>query len=394
MRLSESKDKPINVLTADLVIPDLIVRVQDSEKLQKLVKDYKLKGVAKQALTNEQFAEFSAVANEMKRAGMLTVEPGGSSANVLVTLSKLLGEDRVKTKYLGIAGDDEYTDKVKESFEKSGVTLFPNPDTYNNNVPEPQSARSFVLLYDDGSRTIVTHPGNAKSILKPEHITDDMVKDSDVVFVQGSAWQKFDEKFPDKLVTQRWDNRHDQKELWLALPTHAKFGEENAGKFQWLVTSANLILGNIEELARMYKISPNNPEALKKLQKTFREHPVLKKNGFDKEQVAFITLGKDGAAIVTKDEIEFVRSRDIKKSEIVNELGAGDTAFAGFAAGYVKGLPHKISADLAMALANQKLRHNGPRVQDPQAALKQSSPYLASLVLDDTKDRELVGASR
>ncbi|MEK6746094.1 MAG: carbohydrate kinase family protein [Pseudomonadota bacterium] len=388
-------DKPINILTADLVIPDLIVRVQDSEKLQKLVRHYKLEGVSKQALTDEQFAEFSAVVKEMKAAGKLTVEPGGSSANVLVTLSKLLGKGKLNTKYLGIAGDDEYTEKAKTSFNEAGVELFPDPKTYQNNAPNPQSARSFVLLYEDGRRTIVTHPGNAKSILKPYHITDDMVKDSDVVFVQGSLWQKFDEKFPDKLVTQRWDNKHDKKELWLALPTHAKFGEENAKKFQWLIPSANLILGNMEELARIYQVSHNNPEALKKLQQTFNnEQHVLRDNGYTKGQVAFITLEDQGAAIVTKDKIEFVNTRDIKPEEIINTLGAGDTAFAGFAAGYLKGLPHQTSAEIAMALANQKLRHNGPRLNDPQEALKQSSPYLASLVLSDAKDRELVGSAR
>ena len=59
---------------------------------------------------------------------------------------------------------------------------------------------------------------------------------------------------------------------------------------------------------------------------------------------------------------------------------AGDTAFAGFAAGYLKKLPPETCAKIAVALAGEKLKVDGARLADPKAALQSAAPELAKLI--------------
>ncbi len=384
---SKSTEKKLRILTSDLSIADAITEINGNSQLEKLIADNSLKRGGKAALTDEKSLNFESAVKDREVA----VLPGGSSANVLVTLKKLLGKKNVDVDFLSVVGDDYYGKIIRDSFDEVGINLLPDKTIYQGQ--NPQVAVSYVMTYPNGERTIATNPGNAKAILKKDIVTDDMVKKSDVIFVQGSLWEKLDHDFADKLLELRWNHRKDKKQLWLALPTHAKFGEEKADMFNWLIPSANLILGNGEELSRIYKTSDTNV-ALQKLKQTFEEHPVLRNEGFDKEQVAFITLGERGAAIVTKDKIKYVSPRDIKPEEVVNTLGAGDTAFAGFIAGYIKELPHEASAEIAMALANQKLRHNGPRLDNPLSSLHKASPYLADLVLDASRSPVGVGVKR
>lgn len=365
----------VKLLTSDILIADVITPLQGNTQLEELVERHGLKPGGKTALTKEQFEEFSAAVT----GHPVSIVPGGSSANVVTTLSKLLGA-AVEVFFLGVIGDGMYSSMIRQSLDEARITLLPSAAELAN-YPTPQTALSYIPLYADGQRTIATYPGNARDILKPELVTDSLVAAVDVLLVQGSLWQKLDWAFADKLLELRWE--HD-KELWLAMPTHAKFGEEKAHLFKWLIPSANVILSNEEELARVYGAGADTDQALRLLQQAFADARVLEDEGKHqrREQVGFITCGAKGAAIVTAEGIDYIDPPEIAPEDIVNTLGAGDTAFAGFAAGHLMGLPYRASAQLAMALAGQKLLHNGPRLADPQGALQTAAPFLARLLLD------------
>ncbi len=359
------------ILTSDILISDLNTPLSGNPQLKSLVEKYNLTPGGKLALTDEQFAEFS----KAVQGHPITMFPGGSSANTVVTLSKLLGKDKVDVQFVGVVGDGVYSKIIKSSLDEVGIKLLPDKDDYKGF--SPQTAVSYIIHLPDGENTTVTHLGNAKSILKPDIITDEMVKNTDVLLVQGSLWQKMDWNFADRLLDMRWKNN---KELWLALPTNAKFGNDNAKHFQYLITSSNVVLGNDKELARIYQTTPD--EALKHLQQAFKEHKVLEREGRNRNRkpVGFITRSEKGAAIVTEDGIEYIPPH-AKIDKIESLSGAGDTSFAGFAAGYIQGLPDKTSAQIAMALASEKLRHNGPRLDNPRESLRKASPHLATEVL-------------
>jgi sugar/nucleoside kinase (ribokinase family) len=159
------------------------------------------------------------------------------------------------------------------------------------------------------------------------------------------------------------------------LPTQAHLAGEEKEKVMAVLNSASLVLGNQAELERLYGLPLD--QALQHLQKTLRDH---ERAGAQDRMLGFITFGKDGAAVVAPHGIDFVDPLKIDNSEILNTLGAGDTAYAGFAAGYIKKLPYLDSAQIAMALAGEKLRINSPRLPDPKTTLNTIAPDLAQML--------------
>ena len=368
-----------NILASDILIADVITNVQGNAKLEELTKKYKLAPGGKTALTLEQFNEFA----QAVEGHPITIMPGGSAANTLTTMSKLLG-DKVDSQFIGITGKGMYSNMIKNSLTEAKVKLI--PEKIPQGAPAPEAALSYVLVFPGGERSIVTYPGNARDILKPQMVTDDLVKKTDVVLVQGSLWQKLDWEFADKLLKERWN--HD-KELWLTLPTQAKFGEEKADHFKWLINSADVVLSNEEELTRIYKTHAADA-AVKELQHALKRQSEIKKEqgkSQRREPVGFITCGSKGAIVVTANEIVPVDNFPVRKEDKVNTLGAGDTAFAGFAAGHLLDLPYTTCAQMGMALAAEKIKFNGARLPDPKAALKKASPYLSKLVEEKQKSQ-------
>jgi len=356
------------ILSGDLLIADVLVPMTGSPAIEALIEKYQMQPGAKMALNDEQLKEFKAALDGVEH----TVMPGGSSANMLTTLCKILGKE-IEVRFLGMAGDAKYCSIIRDSLIEAGITLV--PERFPGGHVLMQSAVSFVFVYPDGQCTTATNPGNAREILKPAMIAEHLVKNSEIVFVQGSLWHKFQTDFADRLV--KLCSKH-QRQLWLTLPTQAKPSGEEIDHFLKVLPDAHLVFGNHAELERLYGASLD--EGLNKLQKAFRDRERVQE---DKKSVGFITFGKDGAAVVTTQNIEFVQPIKIKGKEIVNTIGAGDTAYAAFAAGHLKQLPEMTSAQLAMALAGEKLRTNAPRLSDPKATLSAAAPDLARMLKTD-----------
>ena len=355
----------VRILSSDILIADVIIPIIDFPELMHLVEQYKLQPGGKTSLDDAQLEIFSKATS----AYPLNIVPGGSSANMLTTLARIMGPDTA-IRFFGVVGDGAYCDVVKAALEEVKITLMPDKSHFNH-LPS-LGAVSFVFVLPDGQCTIATHPGNARDVLKPAMITDHVVKHSDVLLAQGSLWHKFQPEFADRLY--QLCLKHD-RQLWLTLPTQSRLGAEAAEKFRHMVPDADLLLGNEGELSRIYDM-PLKP-ALKQLQVAFKDR---RRSGSGREPVGFITLGKNGAAFVTTESIEHSAPEVLRADEIINTLGAGDTAYAGFAAGHLKQLSNIKSAEIAMTLAGEKLRISNPRLPDPMKTLYSVTPELARLL--------------
>jgi sugar/nucleoside kinase (ribokinase family) len=354
------------ILSGDILIADVIAPLDGNRQLWHLVEKYHMAPGDKQSLDETQLTEFSTALKGVS----CTVTPGGSSANMLTTLSKLLGREEVEVRFLGMPGNGAYSDTIRESMLESGISLVPErfPLCLSNMEP----AVSYVFTYPDGQCTIATYSGNAREVLKPAMIAEHLVKNSEVVLVQGSLWHKFHPEFSDRLL--KLCEKHHRR-LWLTLPTQPNLSVEEKEKFMSALRSASLVFGNQAELQRMYGLPLD--QSLQHLQKTLRDH---ERAADESHVIAFITFGKDGAAVVGAHSIEQVAPMRVDDGEILNTLGAGDTAYAGFAAGYLKKLPDMVSAQLAMTLAAEKLRFNGPRLPDPKTTLNTVAPDFAQML--------------
>jgi sugar/nucleoside kinase (ribokinase family) len=401
------------VLTSDILIIDSIIQVKDNpsrkQQIDSLVKEFHLAPNSKTALTREQFERFS----ELTEGLQMSFVAGGSSANTLTQMSKFLGPDRLKGTFIGIKGQGLYSNIIKRGLDEAGVTLYPK--NLPHDVPSPQSAISFVIVFEDGQRAIATYPGNAKEIITPKYLPDheleEMVKDSDALLVQGSLRQKLSPEFFDKMLQYRWEHN---KELWLCLPTHAKFAEDNADLFQYYVPSVNKLLANDDELALMAKfmtaeqhkewtwtekngvtaeereaatakLEDARSKAMDRVLDIFQHKSVLRdKPEMCQNQTAYITRGKKGAVVINKDGMEFIPVAEFD-GKIVNNLGAGDATFAGILSGYMQGLNEKACGELGMFFAREKLQVDAARIPEPRKALERSVPELMKRVFSDER---------
>ena len=86
-----------------------------------------------------------------------------------------------------------------------------------------------------------------------------------------------------------------------------------------------LIKPNTHELAEMFNVELNSTEDVVFYARKLKEMGA---------QNVLISMGKDGALLVTENDEIFASS--VAKGEVVNSVGAGDSMVAGFIAGYLK----------------------------------------------------------
>lgn len=386
--MHKTKKTPFRIFATDISTIDKNYSLIRNPALQAVADSYGCSKGSKGPLDDAQLADIAA-----RTAGNRFTEfAGGSSANTLATLSKLMGREAVEIDFLSVVPEKEKRASgaaaaalIEAAMKAADLNLI------RAKMPEgveAQEATSYIFKHEDGEKSSLTHSGTARQALKKSMLKPDMMKDYDAIMVQGALWQKFDWDFVDELLDQRWKHG---KELWLTLPTVAKFGESKKDFFEWLTRSANLVLANIKELALVEGVIDasvkeenmtveQKDEALRRLQASFN---VDDKTFPDKHlmanrhrQVGFITDGKYGSHVVTKDEIKYYPTEPLPIEQIANSAGIGDTAFAGFMYGYLNGYSNEISANIGMALAKAKLRENAPRLADPKKTLETVLPYL------------------
>ena len=86
-----------------------------------------------------------------------------------------------------------------------------------------------------------------------------------------------------------------------------------------------LIKPNNNELAEMFNVELNSTEDIVFYARKLKEMGA---------QNVLISMGKDGALLVTENDEVFASS--VAKGEVINSVGAGDSMVAGFIAGYLK----------------------------------------------------------
>lgn len=388
-------------LTTDVVIVDKVVRMSESQQITDFVKNKGWIPGGKYEITKAELEQLQGWTENLNVVDF----PGGSASNMIRTMSKL-SQILVKGIFVGAVNDSPDGQMIQDSFKKAGVEL-----KHAKNGHEPQPAISMVIKYPNGERCIATYLGNAHSIIKQHHFTDDMFKDTDCILLQGSIAKKLDHEVIAEILKHRWVNK---KQLVLALPTSA-FKPD----FFWDVEqSANIVMSNTDELGHIFGLGvdlarkkleksehrlnkdpddktrievvrqrqeildKNISQALHKLQEQQTEFSdkVLAKHGFN-PQVAFITDGLNGSYIVTsKSPIKHIACvpDDKIKGGIVNKLGSGDNSFAGFVfAKMILNYDDVKAAEFAMVVAAAKLQFNGPVMDDPWAEIAKIDSRMA-----------------
>ena len=231
------------------------------------------------------------------------VYPGGKGINVTRIL-KSLDNDNIALGFVsGFTGDYIINSlqelnlksdfiKVKEGFTRINVKVKSEEETEINGQGPKISEEELNLFYK---------------------VIDKLV-DGDILILSGSIPSCLDERLYESIMKKVEDRDikvivDATKNLLLNVLKYKPF----------------LIKPNNHELAEMFNVELNSTEDVVFYARKLKEMGA---------QNVLISMGKDGALLVTENDEVFASS--VAKGEVVNSVGAGDSMVAGFIAGYLK----------------------------------------------------------
>jgi adenosine kinase len=269
-----------------------------------------------------------------------TVEiSGGSAANTIVGCASFGG----RAAFIGKVKDDELGRVFAHDIRAAGVA-FDTPPAADG----PSTARCYVLVTEDGERTMNTYLGAAQD-LHPRDIDSDAVAGAAITYLEGYLW---DPKHAKDAFLKAAAAAHDAKRL-VALTLSDSFCVDRwRDEFLALVRSGtvDLLFANEAELHSLYQTADFDT-ALTALRREAR--------------LAVVTRSENGCVVVSRDQVLAVPASPVER--VVDTTGAGDLFAAGFLHGIAQGAGHERAASLGALAAAEVIQHLGAR---PQTSLK------------------------
>ncbi|MFO1184698.1 MAG: adenosine kinase [Bauldia sp.] len=258
---------------------------------------------------------------------------GGSAGNTAAGLGSFGG----KAAFIGKVADDHLGEVYRHDMRAMGVH-FETPALVGG---EP-TARSLIVITPDGERTMNTYLG-AGVALTDDDIDEELIRSSEYTYLEGYLWDP-----PAAKAAFR-------KAATLAHAAGRKVAFTLSDSFcvdryrqeflELIRTRAvDLLFANASELRALYETASLDT-AVAALQADCR--------------LAAVTVGADGAYVVSPTSIEIVAARPVPA--VVDLTGAGDLFASGFLFGQARGMSTRRSAELGTLAAAEVIGHLGAR---------------------------------
>ena len=272
--------------------------------------------------------------------GPATEMSGGSAANTIVGIAGF----GARTAYVGKVKDDQIGRLYTHDIRAAGVAFDTRPASGG-----PATGCSYILVTDDGERTMNTYLGAAQD-LTPADIDAAQIAASKMVYLEGYLW---DPKSAKEAFVKASTIAHDAgREVTLTL-SDAFCVDRYRGEFLDLMRNGtvDVIFANEAELHSLYQTSDFDT-ALKQLR--------------DDAKLGVVTRSEKGCVVALRDNVIAVPAFPIDR--IVDTTGAGDLFAAGFLFGLVRGAGYENAGRLGALAAAEVIQHIGAR---PQVSLKE-----------------------
>lgn len=245
------------------------------------------------------------IKGEVMRVQKCTNTPGGKGLNV-AKIAKLCNEDVLATGFVG-GHAGAY---VEEMLAEQNV-----PSDFVHTKNETRSCIN--ILADDGSSTEFLEPGaevNAEEINEFMEKFSKIIEKSDVITISGSVPKGVGTDIYRKMIEEA-----KKQNTPILLDTSGKLLEEG------IKANPTMIKPNSDEIQALLGVSIDNRAKL------IESGKKLQRDGI---QYVVISLGSDGALVITSDHVYHGKPAKIKP---VNTVGCGDSMVAAFAVGIKRG---------------------------------------------------------
>ncbi len=251
------------------------------------------------------------------------ISPGGSAANTIYALAKL----GIKTGFIGIIGDDYYSNIIIEEFKEAGV------DISRIRVVKGRCGEVLCIVDKSGERCLYVNPG-VNNLLT--------LNEDDLVYINSAKILHMSSFVGEKQLNEKKKLLNNIKALISFAPGHV-YVEKGLNEIEDIVAKSYILFLNKSEAEIL--TGRNYKEAAR----------MLLDIG---SKVVVITLGKDGCYVLTKNYEIKVPAYKVKP---VDTTGAGDAFAAGFIYGIIKGFDLRLSAKIANKVASYCIQKYGAR---------------------------------
>jgi sugar/nucleoside kinase (ribokinase family) len=257
---------------------------------------------------------------------------GGSSANTAAGVASLGGRGA----FVGKVAADPLGDFFETDLKHLGVH-------YNTTrlVDGPATARSMILVSEDGERTMNTYLGACQQLTEAD-IHEDEIGAATITYMEGYLWDPTEAKKA-FVRAANYAHKHERATaITLSDPfCVGRYREE----FLDLIRSKTIdyVFANVEELKSLYQ-TDNFAEAVQQIAKD--------------AELAAVTMGADGAMAIYEGEIVTVPAFPV---EVVDATGAGDLFAAGFLLAAGRGQAFDVALRAGCLSASEVISHVGAR---------------------------------
>ncbi|MGH6779284.1 MAG: adenosine kinase [Bradyrhizobium sp.] len=294
-------------------------------------------GMTKGSMTLIDEARAGAIYRDM---GPATEMSGGSAANTIVGIASLGGRGA----YVGKVKDDQIGRLYIHDIRTAGVAFETAAASEG-----PATGCSYILVTDDGERTMNTYLGAAQR-LAPADIDPAQIGSARIVYLEGYLWDPKDAK--EAFVKASSIAHAAGRQVALTL-SDSFCVDRYRGEFLELMRKAtiDIVFANEAELRSLYQTSDFDT-ALGQLRTDAR--------------LGVVTRTEKGCVVASSEGVVAVPAFPVES--VVDTTGAGDLFAAGFLFGLVRGTGYENAGRLGALAAAEVIQHVGAR---PQVSLKE-----------------------
>ncbi len=271
--------------------------------------------------------------NLKKKIKIEKIEAGGSVANTMAGISYLGGNPS----FIGKINSDEFGNIYRKSLEKINVN-FPYLEK-DENLP---TGASIIFITPDSERTMCTYLGISSQLSKND-ISEDHVKNHELIFLEGYLWDKgiSEEMFKHIIYLAKKNN----VKIAMSLSDIFCVTRHRENFFKLLINDLNILIGNESEINELMQ-SSNLLNSIKEIKKI--------------NKLIIITRSEAGSMAILNNEI--INCESIKVKKIVDLTGAGDLFASGFFKEYLENSSIKKCLQTGSELAAKIIQKIGARL--------------------------------